>query len=412
MIPRLRPSLGAEELVAAILSRGTVDEFEGSFAQLVGQKHAIAFPYGRTGLMLLLEALGLNDREIICPAFTCVVVPHAIVYSGNQPVFVDSREADFNMDLDLAEAAISEHTGAIIPTSIYGYPVDLDRLSDLRRRHPDIIVIQDCAHSFAAEWQGRPVQRAGDAAIFGLNISKIITSIFGGMVTTDRDDIAARLRRHRDQRLGGPTRAKGFLRATYLLAAVTALCPPVFTLVDRAQKLGLLDRFTKYYDPGRINMPRDFLTAMTDVEASVGLVQLDRYASIIDHRRRIAGVYDEALRDSPGLRPPPLIDGATYSHYSPILQNRAAVMAAMSRRGIELGHVIEYCIPDMQAYRNLNSSPCSCPVAQAFSEQVINLPLHVAPDVAVRVAEALKVSMEDAGATDEPTPIERAAGSS
>lgn len=110
MIPRLRPTLGWQELLAAWTPASSEDvaRFEAAFAELMGVMHAIAFPYGRTGLVILLETLGLKNREVICPAYTCVVVPHAIVYSGNEPVFIDSQDHDFNMNLDLAEAAIGE----------------------------------------------------------------------------------------------------------------------------------------------------------------------------------------------------------------------------------------------------------------------------------------------------------------
>ena len=128
MIPRLKPTLGWGELAALFTpaQTGEIERFEQSFAKLMGQNHAIAFPYGRTGLLLLLEAFNLKEQEVICPAYTCVVVPHAIVTSGNEPVFVDSQEEDFNMNLDLVPQAITEKTGAIVATSIFGYPVDLN----------------------------------------------------------------------------------------------------------------------------------------------------------------------------------------------------------------------------------------------------------------------------------------------
>ena len=201
MIPRLRPSISGADIAAAILGRTSVQEFETSFATLMGQQHAVAFAYGRSGLILLLEVLGLKDAEIICPAYTCVVVAHAIVQSGNKPVFIDSENGGFNMDLDRAEAVIGPRTRALIATSIHGYPVDLDRLDTIRARNTGLIIIQDCAHSFAAKWKGRPVLREGHAAIFGLNISKSMTSIFGGMVTTDDADLARRLRSLRQQTL-------------------------------------------------------------------------------------------------------------------------------------------------------------------------------------------------------------------
>ena len=135
MIPRLKPTIGIKELVAALrpARMDDVERFEQDFASLMGQKYALAFPYGRTGMMLLFEALGFKEKEIICPAYTCVVVPHSIVYSGNTPIFVDCEQGGFNMDLGEAEKAITEKTGAIIATSLFGYPVDLDKLDALKK---------------------------------------------------------------------------------------------------------------------------------------------------------------------------------------------------------------------------------------------------------------------------------------
>src|SRR5690606_20933511 len=140
------------------------------------------------------------------------------------------------MDLDLAEAAINAKTRVLLATSIHGYPVDLDRLADISRRHPHVLVIQDCAHSFAAEHRGRPVHTAGVAAVFGLNISKLITSIFAGMVTTDDAALAARLRALRDKRLTPVGWFRRWQQTAYLAAATGALTPTIFTAVDRIRR--------------------------------------------------------------------------------------------------------------------------------------------------------------------------------
>ena len=290
MIPRFKPKIGGPEWKAFLGPSRTdpVGRFETTFAALMGQRHAIAFPYGRTGLMLLLEALGIREREVICPAYTCVVVPHAIVHSGNEPVFIDSRADDFNMNLDLAEAAITEKTAVLIATSIFGYPVDLDRLDRIRRNHPHVMVIQDCAHSFAAEWKGRPVQKAGMDALFALNISKMITSIFGGMVTTDDDLLAGRLRDLRARRLHPETFERTFRQRLYFIATTLAFWGPLYGMVNRLERKGCLNRYSKYYDEGRIDMPVDYLECMASVGANVGVAQCERYRRLISHRRAAA----------------------------------------------------------------------------------------------------------------------------
>ncbi|MEM5471122.1 DegT/DnrJ/EryC1/StrS family aminotransferase [Hoeflea sp. AS60] len=389
MIPRLRPAIGPADIIAAVRAENSVEDFERAFAATMEQAHAVAFPYGRTAQLLLMEALDLSGREIILPAYTCVVVAHAVVLSEAKPVFVDSEAGGFNMDLDQAEAAITENTGAIIATSIHGYPVDLDRLDAIAARHPHVIIIQDCAHSFAAEWKGRPVQKNGRAAIFGLNISKLMTSIFGGMITTDDAELATKLRDLRDHRLeanGGGV----FKRAVYLAAATTALAPPVFSIVKRIADLGLIDRFVRYYDETLIDMPADYLVQIGRAEASVGVRQCAEYRNIIDRRRRIAAFYDEALADVCPEGRPPLVDGATYSHYVVRVDDPGDLVKAAAKRGIELGRLIDYCVPDMKAYRELASTQGPFDETRRLNASVVNLPIWVDQRQAERVVKAIR----------------------
>jgi dTDP-4-amino-4,6-dideoxygalactose transaminase len=326
--------------------------------------------------MLLLEAMGLKGAEVLCPAYTCVVVAHAIVHSGNEPRFVDSRDDDFNMDLDLAERAITDKIGAIIATSIFGYPVDLDRLDHIRERHPQLKVIQDCAHSFGAQFKGRSVQGAGNAAIYGLNVSKLITSIFGGMVTTDDDALAARLRALRKDRLAPATFAKSVRRLLYLLAVYPAFSQSLYGLVHALERSRMLDRFVKYYDEANIDMPPDYLETMSPIEARVGVAQITKYAPIIARRREVAQYYDEQLRSLSRLRLPPIVDGATYSHYVVRVDRRDALLERALQRGVQLGTLIEYSIPEMPAYQaRALAGQAACPIASRMAQMSVNLPL-------------------------------------
>lgn len=403
MIPRLRPALGLPELLAALRPprRDDVGRFEQTFAELMGQKHAVAFSYGRTGLMLLLQALGLKDKEVICPAYTCVVVPHAITYSGNVPVFIDCEQDGFNMDLDLAEKAITEKTGAIIATSLFGYPVNLDRLDEIRNHYPHIHVIQDCAHSFAAKWKGRHVQKEGIAALFGLNISKTLTSIFGGMVTTDNNAIYENLKRQKDQRLKKTDWRKGFRRLIYLLGVYPTFWGPVYGLINRLERSGLLNYFVQYYDENKIDMPEDYLEELCGLEARVGLANLIRYKQIIKKRRTAAQYYFSNLTNvvnsqssmvrglvfpikaSSGLGSlvsgpqyfilPPKVSGASYSHFVLQVPDREKWLKRAFAKGIQLGWLIEYNIPEMKAYGG--HCPEEFPVAASYARATINLPV-------------------------------------
>ena len=121
MIPRLKPYLGWEEALTIFQNtQDAVPRFEKAFATQFGCQHSIAFPYGRSALWAVLNTMGLKGIEVVQPAYTCSVVAHATVLSGNIPVFVDCNLTDYNMDLEKFSGAITALTEAVIPTQIFG----------------------------------------------------------------------------------------------------------------------------------------------------------------------------------------------------------------------------------------------------------------------------------------------------
>ena len=389
MIPRLKPSLGKKEIFAALNlpRKDDVIRFEIKFAQLMDQKYALAFPYGRTGLMLLLKALDIKDKEIICPAYTCVVVPHAIVNSGNTPIFVDCEPEGFNMDMEKVDEVITEKTGALIATSIFGYPVNLDKLDKIRKDYPQVHIIQDCAHSFAAKWKGRPVQKDGIAALFGLNISKLLTSIFGGMITTDDQVLYSKLKQVRNNVLRPASWKKSIQRLIYLFAVYPTFSEGCYGIINRLERAGFLDQFVKYYDEFNIDMPGDYLEAMANVEARVGIANLSRYPDVIRNRISAAKHYFDALQNSPDLKLPSIVAGATYSHFAVEVKNRDIWLQKGLNRNVQLGWVINYCIPLMQVYGGHLKE--EFPEAAEYAETIINLPVWGGKDLAERVCNAI-----------------------
>jgi dTDP-4-amino-4,6-dideoxygalactose transaminase len=381
MIPRLKPYLDARELLALLQAGGgAVERFEQAFAREFGARHAIAFSYGRSALYALFKALGFAGHEIVLPAYTCSVVAHAVVLSGNVPRFVDATLDDYNMDLDRLRDAINERTRAVIATHLYGYAMNVDRLREIvaaaeRTYGNKILVIQDCAHAFGARWNGERVCNAPDVALFGLNISKMMTSIFGGMLTTDDDALAARVREYRDGNFREAGPAKALARRLYLAAVYVAFMPWFYRVVRWLQRhSAILDRFTKaYHLDDRIHFPPDALDRMLPVEARVGLVQLAKYGQIERRRIEAARRYDILLRDRIRGTLPPLRDGATYSHYAIRVRNRDALIAAAAERGVELGELIEYSVPHLESYRS--AAQGEFPVSLLCSQSMINLPV-------------------------------------
>jgi dTDP-4-amino-4,6-dideoxygalactose transaminase len=358
MIPRFKPWLGTAELLAMFRpNKGAVARFEREFAEAFDAVDAVAFPYGRSALWAFLQAVGVNDAEVIMPAYTCAVVAHAISLSGNHPSFVDIRLSDYNMDLNLLPQAINQNTRAIVATHLFGYPLDLDRVEAIVAEAEAIYghkiwLIQDCAHSFGASWKGRLVGTSGDVGLYALNISKMMTSIFGGMLTFQDRQLANQVRAWRDQNFRKPGFLKPWLRRFYLLAVYIAFTKPVYGLTWWLQeKTPLLNKLTKsYHLDNQVHFPPNYLDQMSEVEAAVGSEQLKKYSSIIARRRANAAWFHINLPRIEGWVFPPTNDDATYSHYVIRVPNRDVVVKTAGNSGLHLGELIQYSVPSLEGY--------------------------------------------------------------
>lgn len=275
MIPVFEPIIGEEEIncVVAALKRGEIsgtfgqflEQFEREFASLIGCKHGVAVTSGTTALHLAVDALGIQTGdEVLVSASTNIATSLGVVHKGGIPVPVDSEGVTWNLNLDLVEGLITPKTRAIIPVHLFGHPVDMDRLMDIARRH-NLSVIEDCAESHGATCRGRITGSFGDLACFSFYANKIITTGEGGMVVTNNDSLAERLRLLRN----------------------LAFTKPRF----RHEVAGYNFRMTGY-------------------QAAMGLAQLQKIDRIIAEKRRVAKAYSKHLKDVPGLGLPVELDWA------------------------------------------------------------------------------------------------------
>jgi perosamine synthetase len=382
MIPRFKPSIGVAELGATFRREpGTVARFEQAFAVRFGASQGIAFNYGRSAMFALCKVLGLEGAEVIIPAYTCSVVAHAIVVSGNVCRFVDNNLCDYNMDLAQLESAINERTRMVVATHLFGFPADVDRLQAIvddasRRGGHKIWLVQDCAHAFGARWRGKLVSQAGDLGLFGLGISKMMTSVSGGMLTTSNTDLAAKIRAWRDANFREPSTARQLRQQIFLAASKTAFSAPCYGVVRWLEdETSLLDGMTKaYHLDGMIRLPPDYDDRMSDVEAQVGLVQLARYDHFEARRREHARFYRQHLTPPGDWVMPPDIEGATYSHFAVRVADRDATLKSFLKSGVQLGQLIQYSVPHLTEYGP--AAPSEFPNSWLCSRHTINLPVH------------------------------------
>ena len=378
LVPRLKPYYSFSDWIAVlnIFKKEPIETFEREFAKKFENRYGVMFAHGRTGIYALLKIWELENAEVICPAYTCVVVPNAIVLSGNIPVFVDCAKNSWNMDLNLLEKSITKNTRCIIATHIFGYPMDVEKLQEIVKNAEakyghKIYVIQDVAHSFGARWNGKLVTTYGDASIFGMNISKIMNSVFGGMVITNNEQTYKKLKEWREKNSKKKGFSKELKRFVYFVAVNIAFNSYVYGFVNWLERKGFLDRFVKYYEEDKIFFPKDWDEYPARIEARIGLNQLKKYDYIIENKIKNTKKWMEILKGE-NIKFFDDIEGATYSHCSGLVENRNEWLEKYREKGIQLGILIEYSIPYMKAYQKYKRG--EYPVSLEFSKKSINFP--------------------------------------
>jgi perosamine synthetase len=278
-VPIARTSLSEEEIQSVLgplrsgwLVQGPkVREFEEKWSAFTGARHSIAVTSCTTALHLSLAALGFGPGdEAIVPAFTWIATANVVEHMGGKVVFCDIDFNTFNLDVNDVARKITPRTKAILPVHLFGLPADMDPVMALAREHA-LWVVEDAACGFGSTYHGRHVGTLGDTGCFSFHPRKAITTGEGGMITTQSDELAEKLRRLRDHGAAMTDLQRHMGARPYLLA--------------------------DHPDAG-------YNQRMTDLQAALGAAQMDRAQAIIHERRRLATVYDDALAKLPWLKTP------------------------------------------------------------------------------------------------------------
>ena len=312
-----------------------IDRFERSFAQFCSVHHAIAVCTGTAALHVALLALGVcPGDEVIVPTLTFVATANAVTYCGARPVFVDSEPTTWNMDPSQIQERITARTKAVIVVHLYGHPADMDPIMEIARRH-GIVVVEDAAEAHGAEYRGRRVGSIGDIGTFSFYGNKIITTGEGGMVVTDDEALARKMRQLKGQ-------GQDFHRRYWF---------PI---------LGYNYR-------------------MTNIQAAIGLAQLEKVDWHLARRREIAGWYEELLGGHPlfALQPEMAWARNAYWMNSVVLAegfplSRDETMQRLAEQGIETRPFF-YPMHTLPMYRSIASGH-TVPVAESVAARGMNLP--------------------------------------
>jgi len=344
MIPIAEPSLGEEELnnvVEAvksgwISSKGKfIPEFEEGFARYCGVRYGVATCNGTVALHLALIALGIGQGdEVIVPALTFIATANAVKYAGAKPVLVDSAPDYWCIDPEKIGKAITPKTRAIIPVHLYGHPCDMDPIMDIAKRH-NLYVIEDAAEAHGAEYKGRKVGSFADIACFSFYGNKIITTGEGGICLTNDESLAVKMRGLRDH--------------------------------------GMNPQKRYWHDVVGFNY------RMTNMQAAVGVAQLNKLDKFVEKKREIAGLYSSLLNSVGGISLPPEMPWAknVYWMYSILVQDsygidRDELMNRLELKGVETRPLF-YPLHVMPPYKKSGSIA----VAEEVSGRGISLPSSV-----------------------------------
>jgi dTDP-4-amino-4,6-dideoxygalactose transaminase len=372
-LPFHRAPIGEEEIAEVVdtLRSGWITmgpktrAFEDAFAFAIGARHAVAVSSCTAALHLGLDSLGIGaGDEVITSTYTFTATAATILHAGARPVLADCCDDTLNIDPEDIRRKITPRTKAIVPVHFAGHPAAMDEIGELARVH-NLTVLEDAAHALPAAFRGRTIGTISPLTAFSFYATKNITTGEGGMLTTDRDDLAERLR---------PRRLHGMSR----------------------------DAWRRYTAEGSwrydVTYP-GFKYNMTDINAALGLVQLKKMHRFRAARAALAARYTECLRDVSELQVPtgrPEVEHAWHLYVLRVLPgaavNRDRLMEELKKQGI---HTSQHFIP-IHLYSYYQSTfglrAEEFPVATAAGECTLSLPLY--PDLTYddveRVASAVR----------------------
>jgi perosamine synthetase len=363
------------------------DELRQAMGDLIGvpPDHVTLFWKGRVALYAILRALGIGrDDEVIVPAFTCVAVPNAVLYTGATPVYVDIDEATYTIDPAAVEAALSPRTRAVLAQNTFGLSSDLDALTAVAGAQ-GVMVIDDCTHGLGGTYRGRPNGAAANAAFYSTQWSKPISTGLGGIAVTANPrlarDLAALEAAAREPGIADRALLGAMLVARERIATPRTLRAgrAVYRAVSRA---GLVPGSSSRDELAGTEMPDAFVARMSPFQARLAARRLATLGGKVRRRRAVAERYSKWLAahgGTPAHEPEPA--GHAFLRYPLRVRGRDVFLVEAARRGLLLGdwfHSPLYPISGDLArwgYRRGEH-----PVAERVASEIVNLPTDVAPD--------------------------------
>ena len=308
----LSPNLEADDVRLAIRimltgkNKDAKQRLVAWFEDYFPGNRAVLFNSGRSAEWAIIKALELETGdEVLVQDFTCVAVPNSVHWAGVKTVDVKVASGTYNMDSEDLERKISKNSRAIIVQHTFGQAAELIKISAICKKH-NLVLIEDCAHALGASYEGKLLGTWGDISFFSLGRDKVVSSVFGGVTISKDTKLIKRLREIEE---GLPENSWGWVTQQLLHPILTWMFLPVYDMglgkagLWLSQKFGLLSKAV-YAEEKKGLKPGCFPAKYSNKLAVLGLNQLKKLERFNDHRKKIANIYFEQLKDTDLILPP------------------------------------------------------------------------------------------------------------
>lgn len=361
-----------------------VAKLEEKFREWFGLNNAFAFRSGRGAFYAALKALELKPNdEILIQSYTCAALPNSIAWAGLKPVYVDIDKT-LNMSPDDLEKKITARSKAIVVQHTFGVPANLDAIIDIAKKR-NLILIEDCAHSLGAKYNGRYVGTSGDISFFSFGKDKVISGTFGGMLITRNNELAEKIKIIRAE--DKPAGLIWILKQLFHPVIMFYLVLPIYNFFNIGKFIlaglkatGIISRAVTF-EERRGERATKMLGPMPNALASLTLNQLQKINRFNEHRRTLARIYDNELsllKDGIKLPVAPYDSDPIYFRYNLRTSNRDKILLAARRRNILLDDLFSPVIaPVGTSLEKMGYIIGSCPEAEKASDEALNLPTNI-----------------------------------
>lgn len=354
-----------------------IKELEDQFKNYLGVGHAISFNSGRSSLMAILGSLGFEkESEVLLQSFTCNAAVNPIIWSGLKPVYVDCKENTFNIDSEDLKRKIAKKSKAVVVQNTFGLPGEMDEISEICRQN-NLVLIEDCAHALGSEYKGKKIGTFGKASFFSFSRDKVVSSVYGGIVATNDDELAKKIREYQEkagypsyfwiwQQLEHPVSMNWLILPTYGILGKYVLV--------LYQNLHILSKAVHWKEK-RGQVPGYFPKRLPNALAILARNQFKKLGRFNAHRKELAEFYSQELQSTSYQLP---ANGGIFLRYTVKSPRAHEIIRKAWDSNLLIGdwYTSPIAPPDTQVDK-MQYVFGSCPVSEKLAKITLNLPTHI-----------------------------------